>query len=145
MSLDLLVRGGTVVTMDAERRVQEINAQLAEKLDELAASEQRFRRAVIDAPYPAMIHTIDGDTPTLRLQQDGSSGFAPQTWDVAGNETNFFIRDVTNGSQLPFRIRPDAPTNSIFVDVDGDVVMGTSSPDSALHVRSTDETAKLHV
>ena len=29
------------------------------------------------------IHTIDGDTPTLRLQQDGSSGFAPQTWDVA--------------------------------------------------------------
>ena len=44
------------------------------------------------------LHTIDGDTPTLRLQQDGSSGFAPQTWDVAGNETNFFIRDVTNGS-----------------------------------------------
>ncbi|RMH15511.1 MAG: hypothetical protein D6696_20475, partial [Acidobacteria bacterium] len=43
------------------------------------------------------IHTIDGDTPTLRLQQDGSSGFEPQTWDVAGNETNFFIRDVTNG------------------------------------------------
>ena len=48
------------------------------------------------------IHTIDGDTPTLRLQQDGSSGFAPQTWDVAGNETNFFIRDVSNGSTLPF-------------------------------------------
>ena len=70
------------------------------------------------------IHTIDGDTPTLRLQQDGSSGFAPQTWDVAGNETNFFIRDVTNGSQLPFRIRPGAPTSSIFIDVDGDVGLG---------------------
>ena len=41
------------------------------------------------------IHTVDGDTPTLRLQQDGSSGFTPQTWDVAGNETSFFIRDVT--------------------------------------------------
>jgi hypothetical protein len=80
------------------------------------------------------IHTIDGDTPTLRLQQDGSSGFAPQTWDVAGNETNFFIRDVTNGSQLPFRIRPDAPTSSIFIDVDGDVGMGTSSPGADLHV-----------
>ena len=83
------------------------------------------------------IHTIDGDTPTLRLQQDGSSGFAPQTWDVAGNETNFFIRDVTNGSTLPFRIRPEAPTNSIFIDVDGDVGLGTSSPDSAFHVRRT--------
>ena len=83
------------------------------------------------------IHTIDGDTPTLRLQQDGSSGFAPQTWDVAGNETNFFIRDVTNGSQLPFRIRPDAPTSSIFIDTDGDVGMNTSSPDAGLHVQRT--------
>ncbi len=83
------------------------------------------------------IHTIDGDTPTLRLQQDGSSGFAPQTWDVAGNETNFFVRDVTNGSALPFRIRPGAPTSSIFVDVDGDVGMGTSSPGSQLDIRDT--------
>ena len=91
------------------------------------------------------IHTIDGDTPTLRLQQDGSSGFAPQTWDVAGNETNFFIRDVTNGSQLPFRIRPDAPTSSIFIDVDGDVGMGTASPDSDLEVERTDGSADLTV
>ena len=83
------------------------------------------------------IHTIDGDTPTLRLQQDGSSGFAPQTWDVAGNETNFFIRDVTNGSTLPFRIRPSAPTSSIFIDVDGDVGFGTASPDGSLHAVET--------
>ncbi len=83
------------------------------------------------------IHTIDGDTPTLRLQQDGSSGFAPQTWDVAGNETNFFIRDVTNGSTLPFRIRPAAPTSSIFIDVNGDVGLGTSSPGGSLHVENT--------
>jgi hypothetical protein len=82
------------------------------------------------------LHTIDGDTPTLRLQQDGSSGFAPQTWDVAGNETNFFIRDVTNGSQLPFRIRPDAPTNSVFIDVDGEVGFGTSSPDAAVDIEN---------
>ncbi|MFQ5526068.1 MAG: hypothetical protein ACE5GX_07365, partial [Thermoanaerobaculia bacterium] len=41
------------------------------------------------------LHVKDGDTPTLRLEQDGSSGFTPQTWDVAGNETNFFIRDAT--------------------------------------------------
>ncbi len=91
------------------------------------------------------IHVIDGDTPTLRLQQDGSSGFAPQTWDVAGNETNFFIRDVTNGSQLPFRIRPGAPTSSIFIDVDGDVGLGTSSPDQSLHVLRSDGTAALLV
>jgi len=91
------------------------------------------------------IHTVDGDTPTLRLQQDGSSGFAPQTWDVAGNETNFFIRDVTNGSQLPFRIRPDAPTSSIDIAASGNVGIGTASPDDALHVRRTDGSAGLHV
>jgi hypothetical protein len=91
------------------------------------------------------LHTVDGDTPTLRLQQDGSSGFSPQTWDVAGNETNFFIRDITNGSRLPFRIRPDAPTNSIYIDVDGAVGMGTSSPDAdGLHIdRSTGAAASM--
>ena len=82
------------------------------------------------------IHTIDGDTPTLRLQQDGSSGFAPQTWDVAGNETNFFIRDVTNGSTLPFRIRPSAPTSSIFIDTDGDIGIGTSTPATDIQVQT---------
>ncbi len=80
------------------------------------------------------LHVKDGDTPTLRLEQDGSSGFTPQTWDVAGNETNFFIRDATTGSRLPFRIRPAAPSNSIFVDTDGDVGLGTSSPEAQLHV-----------
>jgi len=80
------------------------------------------------------LHSVDGNTPTLRLEQDGSSGFTPQTWDVAGNETNFFIRDATNGSTLPFRIRPGAPSNSMFVDSNGDVGIGTSSPAAKLHV-----------
>src|SRR5690606_15589909 len=50
---------------------------------------------------PALqVHIADGNTPTVRLDQDGSSGWAPQIWDVAGNEANFFVRDVTNGSRL---------------------------------------------
>jgi hypothetical protein len=89
------------------------------------------------------IHVIDGDTPALRLQQDGSSGFAPQTWDVAGNESNFFIRDVTNGSTLPLRIRPGAPSSSIFIDNTGDVGIGTSSPDYSLEVERTQEGAQI--
>jgi hypothetical protein len=88
-------------------------------------------------PY-VELHIVDGDSPTLRLAQDGSSGFTPQTWDVSGNETNFFIRDATGGSRLPLRIRPGAPTSSIDIAADGDVGMGTSSPAAdGLHINRT--------
>ena len=61
------------------------------------------------------LHAANGNTPTLRLEQNGTSGFTPQTWDVAGNETNFFIRDATNGSTLPFRINPSSATSSLYI------------------------------
>lgn len=61
------------------------------------------------------LHVADGDTPTLRLEQDGSSGFTPQTWDVAGNETNFFVRNTTDGSKLPFRVFPSAVGDSLVL------------------------------
>ncbi len=91
------------------------------------------------------IHVKDGDTPTLRLEQDASSGFAAQTWDIAGNETNFFVRDITNGSLLPFRIRPGAPKNSLYIKENGSVGLGTETPTAPLHVRRTDGTAKVLV
>ncbi len=80
------------------------------------------------------LHVVDGDTPTVRLEQDGSSGFTPQTWDVASNETNFFVRDATNGSTLPFRIQPGAPTSALHIRSDGKIGMGTASPADRLHV-----------
>lgn len=61
------------------------------------------------------------NTPAVRLEQDASGGFSAQTWDMAGNEANFFIRDVTSGSRLPFRIRPGAPTSSIDIQNDGTI------------------------
>ncbi|MFW6012089.1 MAG: tail fiber domain-containing protein [bacterium] len=82
------------------------------------------------------LHVKDGDSPTLRLEQDGSSGFAPQTFDVAGNEANFFVRDASNGSTLPFRIRPGAPTSSIDIAASGNVGVGTGSPEAKLHVEN---------
>lgn len=82
------------------------------------------------------IHTKYGDTPTLRLEQDGSAGWGLQTWDVAGNETNFFVRDVTNGSKLPFRIFPNSPQNTLTLK-NGNVGIGTDSPTSALEIRQS--------
>ena len=82
-------------------------------------------------------HVVTGNTPTLRLEQNGSSGFTPQTWDVAGNEANFFVRDVTGGSKLSFRIQPGAPTSSLYVASSGNVGVGTSSPDAKLDIEGT--------
>jgi len=83
------------------------------------------------------LHVVDGDSPTLRLEQNGSSGFTPQTWDIAGNETNFFVRDATNGSKLPFKIRPSAPTNSLYINTNGNIGFGTASPDATLDIERT--------
>ncbi|MCB1056975.1 MAG: tail fiber domain-containing protein [Acidobacteria bacterium] len=81
------------------------------------------------------LHVVDGDSPTLRLDQDGSSGFQAQRWDIAGNETSFFVRDATNGSTLPFRIQPGAPSNGIFILNDGDVVLGGTSADADVRLQ----------
>ncbi len=81
-------------------------------------------------------HIADGDTPTVRLEQNGTNGWQPQTWDVAGNESNFFIRDVTNGSRLPFRIQPSAPSDSLYISNIGNIGLGDSSPDAALDINS---------
>ena len=80
------------------------------------------------------LHILHGDTPGVRLDQDSSYGWSPQVWDVAGNETNFFIRDVTGGSKLPVRIQPGAPTNSITIKSSGNVGLGTWSPGGPLDI-----------
>ncbi|MEL7092737.1 MAG: hypothetical protein AAFN94_13475 [Pseudomonadota bacterium] len=83
------------------------------------------------------MHVVDGDSPTLRLEQDGSSGFTPQTFDIAANEANFFVRDVTNGSKLPFKIKPGAPTDALFVAANGNIGMNTDAPSAQMHLRET--------
>ncbi len=85
------------------------------------------------------LHITDGDSSTLRLEQNGSSGFTPQTWDVAGNEANFFIRDVTNGSKLSFRIQPNTPQSTLSLRDNGGVVIGgwnDGNANASLHLRA---------
>jgi hypothetical protein len=80
------------------------------------------------------LHIATSNTPGVRLEQTNAGGFNAQTWDMAGNESNFFVRDVTSGSLLPFRIRPGAPTSSIDINANGNVGIGTASPQAKLHV-----------
>jgi hypothetical protein len=70
------------------------------------------------------LHIAEGNTPTVRLDQDGSEGWPKQIWDVAGHEVIFFIRDVTNGNSRPFMIAAGAPTDSLIIDSDGNVGLG---------------------
>ncbi len=81
------------------------------------------------------LHALSGNTPTLRLEQDNSSGFTPQSWDMAGNESNFFIRDVTNGSALPFRIEPGTASNTLYLDNTENIGIGTTAPQDDIHIR----------
>lgn len=90
------------------------------------------------------LHARNSNTPTLRLEQDTSSGFAAQTWDVAGNETSFFIRDATNGSTLPFRIAPGAASSSIHIAGNENVGMSAgTNPEASLHVKRSNGPANL--
>jgi hypothetical protein len=91
------------------------------------------------------IHISTSNTPALRLEQTNAGGFTAQTWDIAGNEANFFVRDVTGGSRLPFRIRPGAPTSSIDINASGNVGVGTASPSEALNVSGSDGDTTIRV
>jgi hypothetical protein len=87
------------------------------------------------------LHAATSNTPAFRLEQNSAGGFTAQTWDVAGNEASFFIRDVTSGSRLPLRIRPGAPSSSLDIAADGDVGLGTGAPANALDIRRANQPA----
>src|SRR2546423_2772570 len=74
------------------------------------------------------IHMNTGDTPAVRFEQNASGGFTAQTWVIGANEANFFVRDVTGGSRLPFRVPPGAPTSSIDISATGNDGVGLASP-----------------
>lgn len=89
----------------------------------------------LNTSNPVMeLHIKDNDSPGIRFEQDNTTGWPAYTWDIAGNETNFFIRDVTGGSKLPFKIRPGAPDNAFYINTNGNIGFGTTNPSELLHV-----------
>jgi hypothetical protein len=76
----------------------------------------------------ASLHAVSGNSPSLRLEQTGSSGLGPYKWDIGGNDINFFIRDSGGTPKLPFRIEPGAPDDRIHIAANGTVGFGTATP-----------------
>jgi hypothetical protein len=119
----------------ASRQVFQVNAGAAANSIFVSSSSKVGLRTAA----PALdLHINTGDTPAHRLEQNNSGGFAAQIWDIAGNEANFFVRDLTGGSRLPFRIRPGAPTSSLDIAASGNVGIGTASPATKFHVQASD-------
>ncbi len=89
------------------------------------------------------LHITATDTPAIRQEQTSGGGFTAQTWDIGANEANWFVRDLTGGSRLPFRIRPGAPTSSIDISATGAVGIGTASPAAQLDLRGSSATSDI--
>ena len=81
------------------------------------------------------VHVLRGDTPAMRFEQNAGSGFAPQVWEMGGNETQFFIRNTSAQASMPFRILTEAPTGLLTVGdaaspnrvtIDGELYIGAN-------------------
>ncbi|MCP5105886.1 MAG: tail fiber domain-containing protein, partial [bacterium] len=89
----------------------------------------------------------------LRIYFDdtsNTSSFPNNDWRIVINDTTdgggkyFAVQDVSGG-KIPFTIEAGAKTNSLYIDDDGQVGIGTSGPVFELHIREGDSpTVRLH-
>ncbi len=84
----------------------------------------------------------------VRLRFEDTSnqaGFPSRDWQLVANDAasggadRFSLEDLTAGT-TPMTLRGGAPSNSLFVDGVGNVGLGTATPETRLHLRSTDPT-----
>ena len=93
-------------------------------------------------PTPELLAVSD-DTPNIRLEQDETHQlFEQYMWEIAANEANFFITDVTNGRTSPLLISSGAPDDTLRIQWNGNVGIGIpqisngqpQSPKAKLHI-----------
>jgi hypothetical protein len=77
---------------------------------------------------------VDAGAPANSLRVASTGRIGNRT--AAPALDNFFVRDLTGGSRLPFRIRPGAPTSSIDISAAGNVGIGTASPAGLVHIKA---------
>jgi hypothetical protein len=81
------------------------------------------------------LHIVDGRTAAITLEQDGSSGLTPNVWKMGGNSGRFFVQEDL--IRFPFSIFANAPDDSLFVNDNGRVNVGSGTADAPLTVRNT--------
>ena len=90
------------------------------------------------------LHITSGDGPGVRLDQDNSGGFSPSTFDIVADETGLRISDALVGT-TPFAIATGAPTGTLTLHEAWRVGIGTPEPQTTLHVRRSDGSARTRV
>jgi hypothetical protein len=73
-----------------------------------------------------------GNTPAYRIFQEASGIYPSYSWDLGGNETVFFLKDVSNSSKLPIRVYAGQSTDRLVLRNDN-VGIGVNSPSEKLH------------
>jgi len=66
----------------------------------------------------AYVSLTSDDSPYYRLLQTDAS-FPAQTWDILGNDSGVFFRDVTDSNKLPFKVSPGTATDMCVIDSTG--------------------------
>jgi Chaperone of endosialidase len=115
---------------------------LAQAPDNSLYVDNRGRLGLGTSTPGARLHMTHGDSPFVRLEQDGSYGMEPQIWDIGGNEAYFGVRDAT-GADIPFRIEAGSPTNTLNLKSDGKVGIGTWTPTAPLTLVTTEQDASI--
>ncbi|HRX95861.1 MAG TPA: hypothetical protein P5514_02855 [Bacteroidales bacterium] len=79
------------------------------------------------------VYIEHGDTPIIKFVQTDELGEEPYTWDMGGS-TAFFIRDVTGGSNQPFRIKQGSAWDRIVIGGNNVGIGGIFTPTETLDV-----------
>ena len=73
-----------------------------------------------------------GNAPNFTLREDDASN---QTWLMASYGGTFAVRDTTAaGTTYPFQIQAAAPNKTLFLKSDGNVGIGTTTPEAKLQI-----------
>jgi len=86
-------------------------------------------------PAQALHVRTNSGSSRLRIDNNGS------VWDLWGGSSGLWFSNNTT----PLKLTNGAPTNSLVVESDGNVGVGTSAARAALHVRKTNNTAEVRV
>jgi uncharacterized coiled-coil protein SlyX len=97
-------------------------------------------RVGINTTAPGVDLEVQSTLPEIRLDDDSAGGLQ---MDIGVNQT--FMHIEGNGGQDIVHIDANAPSNSIYIQPSGDVGIGTSSPDFAMHVRRSNGTAQVKI